>query len=147
MEVRNALYFDQPVDDAWLAKISASLGVEHGTLEPFLGRSLRALYQQGICGGAILIGMGGAKIEVPMAFQSAMAGIMLAAEVVKLASGVAPQTVTTKLNLMRPLGALLSEKQEKDAGGNCFCQDVDYVAYRSKYDRRPCHESDLSEKV
>ncbi len=134
MEVRNALYFDQPVDEAWLQKIAGSLAVDPAVLQPFLGKPLRALYREGICGGAILLNGEGARVEVPMAFQSAMAGVMLAAELVKRASGYKSGDVTTKVNLMRRLGECLSERQEKLADGNCICQDHDYIAaYRMKY--------------
>jgi molybdopterin/thiamine biosynthesis adenylyltransferase len=135
MEVRNALYFDQPVDEAWLLKIARSLSVDSAVFQPFLGRPLRTLYREGICGGAILLnGDGAARVEVPMAFQSAMAGMMLAAELVKHASDWKSGEVTTKLNLMRRLGECLSERQEKTADGSCLCQDLDYVAaYRAKY--------------
>jgi hypothetical protein len=76
----------------------------------------------------------GARVEVPMAFQSAMAGVMLGAELIKQVSGYKSGEVTTTLNLMRRLGEYLSERQEKAAHGNCICQDPDYVvAYRAKY--------------
>jgi molybdopterin/thiamine biosynthesis adenylyltransferase len=135
MEVRNALYFDQPVDEAWLLKIAGSLAVDSAVLQPFLGKPLRTLYREGICGGAILVNGDGARVEVPMAFQSVMAGLMLAGELVKHASDWKSGDVTTKLNLMRRLGECLSERQEKTADGSCLCQDLDYVAaYRAKYE-------------
>lgn len=135
MEVRNALYFDQVVDEAWLLKIAGSLAIDSSVLQPFLGKPLRALYREGICGGAVLMKGDGARVEVPMAFQSAMAGLMLAAELIKYASGHKSGAVTTKLNLMRRLGECLSERQEKAVDGNCICRDPDYVAaYCTKYE-------------
>lgn len=135
MEVRNALYFERLLDHAWLQRISAATEIDITLLQQFKNRPLRALYREGICGGIVVPANGsGGRIEVPMAFQSMMAGLMLAAEVVKLKAGRKWQIVTTKINMMRPLGKLLSEKHEKRSDRRCFCQDPDYVgAYISKY--------------
>ena len=127
MAVRTALYSNSSVDENWIVQIASSLNVERGMLEPFLGKPLRDLYQEGICGGRILATKTGA-VEVPMAFQSAMAGIMLAAEIVKNRRGISSDWVTTKLNLLRPIGSFLSERQEKSRFGNCICQDEDFIA-------------------
>ena len=132
MAVRTALYANSSVDENWIVQIASSLNVERGMLEPFLGKPLRDLYQEGICGGRILATKTGA-VEVPMAFQSAMAGIMLAAEIVKNRRGISSDWVTTKLNLLRPIGSFLSERQEKSRFGNCICQDEDFIAaYKTK---------------
>jgi hypothetical protein len=132
MAVRTALYSNSSVDENWILQIASSLKVERGILEPFLGKPLRDLYQEGICGGRILATKTGA-VEVPMAFQSAMAGIMLAAEIVKNMRGISSDWVTTKLNVLRPIGCFLSERQEKSRFGNCICQDEDFIAaYKAK---------------
>jgi len=71
-----------------------------------------------------------------MAFQSALAGIMLAAETVAQAAGLksGPPPVMTTLNLLRPLAPYLSFPRKKDPHGRCICQDGDYVAtYREKW--------------
>ena len=81
---------------------------------------------------------GGAKAGravVPMAFQSAMAGIMLAADLVKHAVGAlhAP-TTSTRINLLRPLGRYLHDPKARDASGRCICSDPDFIeAYHRKY--------------
>lgn len=57
-------------------------------------------------GGVVFELTGGGKpvhVEVPMAFQSAMACIMLAAEIVKGAGGNPPAWITVKLNLLRKM--------------------------------------------
>jgi ThiF family len=135
LEVRNALYFENLLDDTWLQRISSATQVDITVLEHFKGRPLRALYREGICGGIIVPANGTRRtIEVPMAFQSMMAGLMLASEVVKFRAGREWQNVTTKINLMRPLGRFLSEKHEKRSDRRCFCHDDDYVrAYILKY--------------
>ncbi|WP_210265356.1 hypothetical protein [Ensifer canadensis] len=70
-----------------------------------------------------------------MAFQSAMAGIMLAGEIVKRATGSAPDWTTAKLNLLRKMPSeVATERRKKDRLGRCICQDADYVdIYRAKY--------------
>jgi hypothetical protein len=72
---------------------------------------------------------------VPMAFQSALAGIMLAADLVKHAQGEpdAP-TVATRINLLRRLGTHLADPHAPDATGRCICGDADFrAAYEAKY--------------
>jgi hypothetical protein len=71
-----------------------------------------------------------------MAFQSALAGIMLAAEIVKFAGGARPaeNAVSTKIDLLRSLGGILSQPEAKHPSGRCLCQDGDYLrAYKEKY--------------
>jgi hypothetical protein len=80
-----------------------------------------------------------------MAFQSAMAGVMLAAEIVLFSMGESssPPPVTTKLNLLKRLGGLFSEHESKHHSGRCICQDQDFIdAYRNKFNLR--HERVLA---
>jgi Prokaryotic E2 family C/ThiF family len=135
MEVRNALYFNTLLDGEWIQKIASAMTIDPDQLQVFIGKPLRALYREGICGGMIFPANGGTtRTEVPMAFQSAMAGILLAAEIVKFAGGHAWTNVTTKLNLLRQLGPHLSERQLKPNDNLCICQDQHYIAtYKRKY--------------
>src|SRR6185369_3925381 len=105
MEIRNMLYFQTPLDDNWLDRISRDMGRSRELLEIFKGKTLDAFYREAICGGHIIVSEG-ERIEVPMVFQSALAGIMLAGEIIKY--GIAGQKlnselVTTKIDLLRPL--------------------------------------------
>ncbi|WP_456679058.1 hypothetical protein [Bradyrhizobium sp. LM6.9] len=81
---------------------------------------------------------GGARVGtavVPMAFQSALAGIMLAADLVKHAAGLrAASTTTTRIDLLRPLAPFLGDPRAKDSSGRCIYCDRDFLdAYRRKY--------------
>jgi hypothetical protein len=93
-----------------------------------------------ICGGILLpVSSLGNKmaITVPMAFQSAMAGIMLAGEIILFSMGKSssPPPATTKINLLKSLGRLLSEPESKHYSGRCICQDQDFIdAYQKKFD-------------
>src|SRR5262249_29171108 len=82
-EVRALLHTGQPVGAAFIASISAKTGAPSDLLRQFEDQPLRAFYSRAVCGG-LLIGFSGgnARVEVPMAFQSAAAGIMLAAELI-----------------------------------------------------------------
>ena len=71
-----------------------------------------------------------------MAFQSAMAGVLLAAEIVADAMALRRTQIepTTTMDLLRPIGRLLNQPRGKSETGRCICQDADYLrAYRGRY--------------
>ena len=93
-----------------------------------------------ICGGQLAPARDAdtAPIEVPMAFQSAMAGIMLAAEIV--ATGVSARRKAvmgkTVIDLLRPAPKRLNVPVLKRTDGvaRCICADPDYQkVYSRKY--------------
>jgi hypothetical protein len=130
-QLRNMLYYNRPLTSEWLDRIAADMGCERAKLDRFLNRSILDFYNKGICGGTILSNQN-VRIQVPMAFQSAMAGVMLAAEIVKGRQRTRSDVVTTKINLLRPLGKYLNEPETKKA--NCICLDRDYIdRYKKKY--------------
>lgn len=139
-DVGARLLKNTPTDRLFLESIAAAKGIALERLLPFEGGPLRALYVEGWCGRAV-IGFGNeagqvARAEVPMAFQSALAGVMLAAELVARATGLkyAPPPVETRINLLRPLAEVLSFPVAKDSKGRCICQDEHFVgAYRAKH--------------
>ena len=139
--VREYLDTERPLDRAMLAKIAQQVGVAESVLLPFEDAPLIALYHRAACGGIILhfggeLGSAVSQVEVPMAFQSALAGIMLAAEVVVDAAGLRPDQlpVRTELNLLRPLSGTLCTPEAKHPSRRCICQDDDFIsAYRAKY--------------
>ncbi len=138
--VGERLLKDVPTERPFLERIAVAKGLALERLLPFEGRSLRALYVEGWCGRAV-IGFDAeegkvARAEVPMAFQSALAGVMLAAELVARTTGLkdAPPPVETRINLLQPLAEALSFPIAKDTRERCICQDEDFVrAYRAKY--------------
>lgn len=142
VEIRKLLYMQSPLSREFLEMIAIAKNVDFQRLLPFEGKSLRVLYVEGICGGKVLQinhGSHGQQLEVPMNFQSALAGIILSAEVVASAAGfkTTPPPVTTKINLLQSLGTRLSLPATKHPAGRCICNDPDYLAiYRKKYDLR-----------
>jgi molybdopterin/thiamine biosynthesis adenylyltransferase len=138
-EIRTLLFKNGTVGEAFVRRMATALGVAAGPLLPFAQKPLRAFYADAVCGGVLLkLGASGgaAAAQVPMAFQSALAGVLLAAELVANAAalkGSSPPGVT-RINLLRPLGEFLTLPEAKRPGGRCLCQDPDYVStYRAKY--------------
>ena len=144
-EIRMLLQTHRPVSKPFVQRVAAAFDVPFGALEKFVGQPLQTFYRNAICGG-LMVGLTGGisagTAVVPMAFQSALAGIMLASDLVKHAAGMPPaSTTTTRINLLRPLAPVLGDPRAKDSSGRCICCDQDFLAsYRRKYgarNRRP----------
>lgn len=140
MEIRQLLHSGRAVGKAFLDRTAARLGVPANALDSYADMPLRHFYTDGLCGGVVLrLGgnlAGQREMEAPMAFQSTMAGILLAAELVLNASGIRAKSMPcrSELDLLRPIGNRLNSPQGKDPTGQCICQDSAYVAaYKKKY--------------
>lgn len=139
-EIRTMLHFDMPVTAAMITEIANQRGMDVDALLPFANLPLRVFRQNAICGNAQLRAAdgGGPEVEVPLAFQSALAGVMLAAEIVASSPGVRPEQPATRsvVDLMRRLPARVTMPLMKGSIGpaRCICQDEDYLeVYRQKY--------------
>ncbi len=120
--------------------VAAAWGIPAMTLEPYVGRPIRDLWVEGICGGGIIpLGEAGAtprELEVPLAFQAALAGVLLAAEAVRdvLTGGARRKTLLRRLDVLRPLVDSSPQPALKAGTGSCICEDGDFIAtYRTKY--------------
>lgn len=139
LQIRNLLHDGQAVPADLLNAAADSLGLPTDATEAFLGRSLRDLYSEGVCGGALIpldqLGPPAAEMHVPVAHQSALAGVLVAAQLVADASGQKARTTeVTRIDLLRPLGTDLTQPAAKDARGICICSDPVYAdAYKQKY--------------
>ncbi|RWA51109.1 hypothetical protein AU476_25315 [Cupriavidus sp. UYMSc13B] len=138
MEVRTLLFRGEGAPRTLLEAIAAARGLELDRLLPFEGRPLRSLYTEGFCGGAVIpLGEGGtprADVHVPLAHQSALAGVLLAAAAVRHALGGAAQSRITQLDVLKPLPVELTRPAAKHPSGQCICQDQDYKqVYAAKY--------------
>lgn len=138
--VRAMLYFGEPVGEAFVKEIAALTKVDESALLPLAHLPLKAFRQKAICGSIIMRAADGssADLEVPMAFQSALAGVMLAAEVVASSGSVRSVPVATRsvINLMRPVPERITSTVLKRVTGaaRCMCQDVDHqTVFREKY--------------
>jgi hypothetical protein len=143
MEIRTMIHLKQPIGRSLLERAAVAMGVDLEPLLRFENESVRSFYTQAVCGG-IVLRLGGTlgsaskhqMAAVPLAFQSALAGVMLAAELVIDAGGLrtSPIPVTTKIDLLRPLASHLSIAARKHPSGRCICQDEDYKkTYSDKY--------------
>ena len=131
MEVRTMLQRDTPLSMEFLRAVAAGLGRDAELLLPFEGGSIRDLYIRGICGGAVLplgsTGTARSDVHVPLAFQSVLAGVLLAASLVRHVQGGDPATTeVTQFDLLAALPALPTRPAL--AREACFCRDRDYVA-------------------
>lgn len=140
MEVRLLLHTGGGVARPLLEAAATKLGVPIENLLPFEGKPIRLLYVEGICGGAVVpLGeqMAGApqNMHVPLAHQSALAGLLLAAALIRESSGTEPATtMVTRINLMQALGVEVRQLALADSRGICICQDPDYRArYAEKF--------------
>jgi hypothetical protein len=138
-DVRTLLARGIPVDRSLLERIAGAKGVPLEVLLPFEGKSLREFRSQAVCGGLLLrhgaTGSNERLAHAPMAFQSALAGVMLAAEIVQHVQGKhSVDRTRTEIDLLRPLGMHLSNNDAKHPIGRCLCQDPDFMGvYNEKY--------------
>ena len=124
--------------------VATAWGIPAQRLEPYTGRPIRELWVEGICGGGIIsLGEAGPtprELQVPLAFQSALAGILLAAETARdvLTGGARRKTLVRRLDVLRPMGDSSPQPALKAGTGNCICEDHDFIAhYRTKYEVEP----------
>jgi molybdopterin/thiamine biosynthesis adenylyltransferase len=139
MLVRGYLALNKSVDENLISLVSTAKNIPIEVLRHYVGKPVDIFYSEFVCGG-IMMKLSGennsvVNVEVPCAFESAMAGILLAAEVVIDAEGLRePIPPITRFNLLRPLGDYLLEDIAKHSSGKCICQDEIFKnAYRSKY--------------
>ena len=131
MRVRELLFRNDGTPDDLLSLIAARRPeVDRAALMSFSGRPLRELYREGFCGGAVLpIGLAGtpqADVHVPVAHQSALAGVLAAAALTADALGFRPsRTDSLRVDLLRPLPRGICF-QPIGAETGCLCQDHDY---------------------
>lgn len=130
--VRDLLHSGAPVGEELVLRIAEALGVAAEPLLAYADRPLRAFYSEVLCGGVVLRLQGGGNrigTEVPMVFQSALAGVLLAAALVREATDLpSPAGTKSVIDLLRPLGTHLSIRIGKHPSGQCICQDRDYRA-------------------
>jgi hypothetical protein len=139
MDIRTLLYNGMPLQRAFLEAVAAALGRPVDNLTPFEGRTIRDLYVEGICGGAVIpLGEGGQPsqdIHVPLSHQSALAGVLLAATLIRSAlGGDPPGTTATRIDVLHAVGTHLAQPVRAQRDGRCICDDPTYKnQYMTKY--------------
>jgi hypothetical protein len=127
-----------PLSEEDIATAAAKLGVGFGTLAPWRGKSLGDLYTDVVCGAVpISLPITNRVETVPLAHQSALAGILMAAELVKrtepaLAAASQQEPLVSWDNILGPPPEVWPKPRAREKG--CICGDHDYQQiYRSKW--------------
>lgn len=142
-EVRTLLHTGGGVPLALLELIAERLPASLDLLAPYEGGPIRDLYVKGVCGGGVLpLGSTGTprtEVHVPLAHQSAMAGILLAAALISHAGGVGPNRSTVShLDPLRPVPPEPTQAMRARGDRMCFCEDPDFRSvWRRKFGSRP----------
>ena len=138
--VRVLLGSGQGTDRGTCDAVAAAWQIPATKLDSYVGRPIRELWVEGVCGGGIIplenVESTPRELHAPLAFQSALAGVLLAAETVRdvLTAGTQRKTLVRRLDLLRPLGDPSPQPALKAGTGRCICEDPDFVsAYRAKY--------------
>jgi hypothetical protein len=138
MLIRDLLVTNKPVGRAFLERVSVALAIPIAELLSYENKALRQFYSEAVCGGMVLRLGANAKssadVEVPMAFQSTLAGVFLAAELVMAAGNLRKEGIlpVTRIRTSRPVpGSLLAPLAPVS---RCTCQDNDFrFVYSKKY--------------
>lgn len=138
MQVRVLLHGNEGAPRDLLEAIATARNIPLEKLLTFEGRPLRQLYTDGFCGGAVIpldmIGVPADDVHVPLAHQSAMAGVLLAGVGVQLGLGASGGSVVAQYNVLKPQARFHTHPVAKKVGGKCICQDKDYIdVYRKKH--------------
>jgi Prokaryotic E2 family C/ThiF family len=136
--VRELLHNGGPVPLDLLELIGSRLSIDPELTSAFAGRPIRALYVEGLCGGGLVplgaVGTPRGEVHVPLAHQSALAGVLLAAALVRSRMhGDETMTQVTRVDVRAQLGSHLRQPVAASPAG-CVCRDQDFTArYRSKW--------------
>ena len=116
--------------------------INRSQLNQFQGKKVSEFYSEFICGGISLSLKDSennvANVDAPLAFQSAMAGIFLAAELVIDACNLRKNPIK-QLSHFYPLNQIskhnpFNHDLERDKSGRCLCGDKDFVSrYKDKW--------------
>lgn len=143
VDVRTLLHNGAGVHGEFLHAVARGLGLDPDLVLPYEGRPIRELYVEGVCGGGLLplgaVGAPSQGLHVPLAHQSALAGILLAAALAQVAVGGSDDNTTkvTRLDILGPLPKYPTQPALKAGTGMCICEDTDYRdAYVRKYGSR-----------
>lgn len=137
MDVRVLLHNGGGAPRSLLEDIASAGGLEIEKLLPFEGRPLRALYTEGFCGGAVIpldqMGAPTNEVHVPLAHQSALAGVLLAAAGVSMGLNGSRGSLVARYDVLKPQSAFHVHPAAKNGDGMCICEDDDYRdVYRMK---------------
>ena len=120
----------QPLSSDDIKVVAKSLGVKESVLKPWRTKPLGEIYTDVVCGAVPLDVTGVGKVEtVPLAHQSALAGILMAAELLKrtqpeLMAFSQPEPLISWDDILRPPPQIWGKPRAREKG--CICGDPDY---------------------
>jgi len=138
-EIRTLLHTGKGVSRQLIESVAAGLGRPVEDVLMYEGRPVRDLYVEGVCGGGLIpLGSTGTPqqaLHVPLAHQSSLAGVLLAAALVRRSLiGDEEGTSITRIDILRAVPDYVTQPALKAGNGLCICQDSDYsAAFRAKY--------------
>jgi hypothetical protein len=129
----------QPMTDDDISAAATALGADLSALQSWRGKPLGDLYTDVVCGAAPInmVGAAGRVETVPLAHQSALAGILMAAELVKrtdkqLSALSQKEPLVSWDNILQGMPLLWAKPRAREPG--CICGDEDYQkSYRKKW--------------
>jgi hypothetical protein len=128
----------KPLSDEDIRTAAHTLGVDEEVLVAWRGKPLGELYTDVVCGAVPLDVKGVGRLEmVPLAHQSAMAGIFAAAELLKrtqpeLAALSQTEPLISWDNVLQSTPAIWTKPRAREPG--CICGDADYQkVYQKKW--------------
>ncbi len=142
-KIRNYLHYNLTADDQLIKWVAEANTIAFSELEKFKGISVSDFYSKVVCGGVLMElkkdGVNNETVEAPLAFQSALAGILLLAEKVIDIGNLRHKKLPT-ITHFHPLFPLkpgtnpYSHSFSKDSTGRCICSDRDFLdAYSNKW--------------
>jgi len=133
--VRDYMAHQRPADIPMIQLIAHIKNIDAQALQPYIGKQLQVFYAEVICGGVMMQLTGSTQkqtAEVPSVFESAMSGILLAAEIIIDCSNIRSGKASTihKLNLLKPITHYTYDMLDKTYAPDCICHDQ---IYRNSY--------------
>jgi len=137
--IRSYLANHKNIDGPLLANIKIVNQIKSDELDSFIGKPLDIFYSDAVCGGTWLkltnsTNKKSRNLQVPCAFESTLAGILLAGEMVKDScqfTQTQDKTIT-RFNLLRKISKYINTDEEK--AGSCICSDTIYLkVYNEKW--------------
>lgn len=119
-----------PLSDEDIATAARKLGIDAEALQNWRGKSLGDLYTDVVCGAVPISLPVTSRVEtVPLAHQSALAGILMAAELVKrtnseLVELSQPETLVSWDDILQPPPTIWAKPRAREK--SCICNDPDY---------------------
>jgi hypothetical protein len=142
LEVEDMLCEGGVVDRSLVARVAAATGVREASLMPFVGTTVDVFHRCAVVQAAFdADGREMPFADGSRAFQAALAGVLLAAEIV-IDAAIPGRLIPTltRIDPLRPLADHLVMPAARDPYGRCLCGDADYrEVYARKYSARRDH--------